>query len=286
VNEVRIATRGSRLALAQATQVAEMVRSRVGADRVELVEVQTLGDRDRTTSLTRLSQVGAFVRAVQEALLDGRADIAVHSLKDLPVAQPEGLELVALPERRSARDVLVGAALDDLPEGSTVGTSSPRRSAQLRELRPDLELVPIRGNVDTRLASVSDGDPTAAVLAEAGLERLGRTDAIAERLGIARMVPAPGQGALAVEAARGTFGAEVGAVLDNTSLRPLLRTERLLLAETGAGCRSALGALAEWHNGHIRLTAFVSDERGSRRAVVLGETPESVVADARKELGL
>ncbi|MFO7292737.1 MAG: hydroxymethylbilane synthase [Actinomycetes bacterium] len=285
MRKIRIATRGSRLALAQAHRVAEMVRARAGVDEVELVEVPTLGDRDRTTSLSELSEVGAFVRAVQEALLDRRADLAVHSLKDLPVTQPEGLEIVAYPERRSPHDVLVGCALDSLPPGSRVGTSSPRRAAQLRQLRPDLSPVPMRGNVDTRLAKVADGEFAAAILAEAGLERLGRADAVTERFGFDRMVPAPGQGALAVEAATGTAGAAVGGALDDPSLRLLLHAERLLLAETGAGCRSALGAVAEWDDG-IRLTAFVSDEKGSRRAVVWGESPEEVVATARKELGL
>lgn len=285
MRQIRIATRGSRLALAQAHRVAEMVRARAGVDEVELVEVPTLGDRDRTTSLSELSEVGAFVRAVQEALLDRRADLAVHSLKDLPVTQPEGLEIVAYPERRSPHDVLVGCALDSLPPGSRVGTSSPRRAAQLRQLRPDLSPVPMRGNVDTRLAKVADGEFAAAILAEAGLERLGRADAVTERFGFDRMVPAPGQGALAVEAATGTAGAAVGGALDDPSLRLLLHAERLLLAETGAGCRSALGAVAEWDDG-IRLTAFVSDEKGSRRAVVWGESPEEVVATARKELGL
>lgn len=285
MRKIRIATRGSRLALAQAHRVAEMVRARAGVDEVELVEVPTLGDRDRTTSLSELSEVGAFVRAVQEALLDRRADLAVHSLKDLPVTQPEGLKIVAYPERRSPHDVLVGCALDSLPPGSRVGTSSPRRAAQLRQLRPDLSPVPMRGNVDTRLAKVADGEFAAAILAEAGLERLGRADAVTERFGFDRMVPAPGQGALAVEAATGTAGAAVGGALDDPSLRLLLHAERLLLAETGAGCRSALGAVAEWDDG-IRLTAFVSDEKGSRRAVVWGESPEEVVATARKELGL
>lgn len=143
----------------------------------------------------------------------------------------------------------------------------------------------MRGNVDTRLAKVADGEFAAAILAEAGLERLGRADAVTERFGFDRMVPAPGQGALAVEAATGTAGAAVGGALDDPSLRLLLHAERLLLAETGAGCRSALGAVAEWDDG-IRLTAFVSDEKGSRRAVVWGESPEEVVATARKELGL
>lgn len=286
MRRLRIATRGSQLALAQARRVAELLQSRVDVVDVELIEVETLGDRDRESSLTALTEMGAFVRAVQEAVLDGRADLAVHSLKDLPVARPEGLELVAFPERRSPRDVLVGSTLAGLPAGSELGTSSPRRAAQLRELRPDISPVPLRGNVDTRLKKVAAGDPAAAVLAEAGLERLGRTDVIAERLDVDRMVPAPGQGALAIEAAAGTAGAEFGSALDDPSLRSLLQAERLLLAETGAGCRSALGALGEWDDGRIRLTAFVSDERGSRRTVVFGESPEAVVSAARMELEL
>src|SRR5690606_16436061 len=159
----------------------------------------------------------------------------------------------SFPERRSPLDVMVGASLETLPLGGTVGTGSPRREEQLRMLRPDATVVPLRGNVDTRLRKVAAGDPIAALLAEAGLERLGKTDVISQRLTVEQLVPAPGQGALAVEAVAGTRGAEVVAALDSSDLRRLLSAERQLLAETGAGCRSALGAVAAWESGRIRL---------------------------------
>ena len=175
-------------------------------------------------------------------MTEGRADLAVHSLKDLPVAGPEELVLAAFPERVSPLDVLVGSSLDELPSGAMVGTGSPRRAEQLLELRPDLRTVELRGNVDTRLRKVVDGEVDAAVLAEAGLDRLGKSDMIAQRFDVAQMVPAPGQGALALEARSRSDFADLAARLDDRSLRILLTAERLLLAETGAGCRSALGA--------------------------------------------
>lgn len=284
--EVRIATRRSALALAQAHRVADLLRAADSDLSVRLVEVVTSGDRNPDGAIARLTEVGAFVRSVQDAVLDGRADLAVHSLKDLPVAGPEDLVVAAFPERASPFDVLVGSTLDDLGSNALVGTGSPRRVAQLLDLRPDLRATELRGNVDTRLRRVSTGEVDAAVLAEAGLQRLGRTDEISERLDPDRMVPAPGQGALAVEAREGSKAAELAGKLDDRALRELLSAERALLAQTGAGCRSALGALATWDSGRIRLHAFVADERGSRRTVTFGDTPEAAVAGARKELEL
>ncbi|MGH8873169.1 MAG: hydroxymethylbilane synthase [Acidimicrobiia bacterium] len=286
MSEVRLATRRSALALAQAGRVADLVRTVDSGLSVSLVEIDTTGDRDRVGAVARLTELGAFVRAVQEAVLDGRADLAVHSLKDLPVVGPEDLVPAVFPERAAPFDVLIGSSLDDLGPGAVIGSGSPRRTAQLLELRPDLRTTELRGNVDTRIRKVSEGEVDGAVLAEAGLERLGRTDVIAQRLTISEMVPAPGQGALAVEARVGTRGAEIAAGLDDGRLRPLLTAERDLLAETGAGCRSALGALATWDSEWIRLDVFVADGRGPRRAVVHRPTPEDVVSEARKELGL
>ncbi|MGQ0849543.1 MAG: hydroxymethylbilane synthase [Actinomycetota bacterium] len=286
MTEVRIATRRSVLALAQANRVADLLRAAHPGLSVRLVEVATAGDRDQEGAIAGLTEVGAFVRSVQEAVTHGKADLAVHSLKDLPVWGPEGLELAALPERESPFDVLVGSSLDGLEANALVGTGSPRRVAQLLELRPDLRTTELRGNVDTRLRKVAAGEVDAAVLAEAGLGRLGKSELITQRLDVAQMVPAPGQGALAVEARRGSLSAELAGNIDIGPLRTLLSAERLLLAETGAGCRSALGALATWEGGQIRLDVFVADERGRRRAVVFGKTSEAVVAEARKELGL
>ncbi|MEX1126321.1 MAG: hydroxymethylbilane synthase [Acidimicrobiia bacterium] len=286
MNEVRIATRRSVLALAQAGRVADLLRAADPSLLVRLVEVSTSGDRDQEGAIAELSEVGAFVRLVQDAVTDGRADLAVHSLKDLPVWGPEELVLAAFPERGSPFDVLVGSLLDELPSGGLVGTGSPRRVAQLLELRSDLRTIELRGNVDTRLRKVARGEVDAAVLAEAGLDRLGRSELITQRLDLAQMVPAPGQGALAVEARASSDFADLAEIIDDSSLRILLSAERLLLAETGAGCRSALGAHATWQDEEIRLEAFVADERGRRRTVVFGESPEAVVAEARKELRL
>ncbi len=286
MTEVRIATRRSLLALAQAGRVADLLRAAHPGISVRLVEVVTAGDKDQGAAIADLDEAGAFVRAVQAAVVDGSADLAVHSLKDLPVLGPDELVLAAFPERVSPFDVLVGASLDGLPAGAVVGTGSPRRAAQLMQLRPDLKTVELRGNVDTRVRKVASGDVDAAVLAEAGLDRLGRSDLIAQRFDVGQMVPAPGQGALAVEARRGSGSAELAETIDDGSLRILLSAERLLLSETGAGCRSALGALATWEAGEIRLAAFVADDRGRRRAVALGPSPAAVVAEVRKELGL
>jgi len=286
MNEVRIATRRSPLALAQARLVADRLRAAYPEVRVSLVEVVTTGDRDVEGAIAELSEVGAFVRSVQQEVVEGRADLAVHSLKDLPVWGPEELVLAAFPERGSPFDVLVGSTLDGLSAGAVVGTGSPRRMEQLLALRPDLRTAELRGNVDTRLRKVAAGEVDAAVLAEAALDRLGRSALIAQRLDVAQMVPAPGQGALAVETRAGSNFTELANSIDDRLLRISLSAERLLLAETGAGCRSALGAHATLQKKNIRLEAFISDERGGRRAVAFGETPEAVVAETRKELGL
>jgi hydroxymethylbilane synthase len=284
--EIRLATRRSSLAMAQTRRVADLLRTVVPDLSVRLVEIDTAGDRDQRGSIATLTELGAFVRAVQEAVIDGRADLAVHSLKDLPVTGSDDLVLSAFPERASPFDVMVGSSLVDLPERAVVGTGSPRRAAQLTRHRPDIRTTELRGNVDTRLAKIEAGEVDAAVLAEAGLVRLGRSEMISQRLGVEDMVPAPGQGALAVEARPGSEAAAMAGMLDDARLRSLLMAERDLLAQTGAGCRSALGVLATLEEGRIRLDAFVSDERGPRQTVVIGDDGEAVVAGARKELGL
>jgi len=263
-----------------------LLRRRHPDVRVRLVPLTSAGDRDRTTPIAALTERGAFVGAVRRAVLEERADVAVHSLKDVPVEPVAGLVLAAVPEREDPWDVLVGATLDELPAGAEVGTGSPRRAAQLRLLRPDLRTVELRGNIGTRLARVAEGAVAAAVLAAAGLRRLGREDAVTWRFDVEEMVPAPGQGALAVETrSRGPARELVGAI-DDVETRLLVEAERALLRATGAGCRAARGALAEGGSTDLRLTAFVADERGARRTVAKGADAEAVVREVRRELGL
>lgn len=285
MTEIRIATRASQLALVQARWVAAALERATPGTTTSLVEITTSGDTDRTSPVAMLTEVGAFVRAVQHAVLDGRADIAVHSCKDLPVAGPDELDVV-YPQRESPWDVLVGTTLGELPPGARVGTGSPRRSAQLKLLRPDLAVDEIRGNVDTRIAKVTSGEYQAIVLAEAGLNRLHRTDVMSQRLRLDQMVPAPAQGALAVEARRDGPAWELLTGIDDSTARRSVETERLLLERTGAGCRSALGAHAQIQGDTIIATAFVEDDQGPRRASVWAKDPASSVEALMPLLGL
>jgi hydroxymethylbilane synthase len=248
------------------------------------VEVTTTGDIDQESSITELTELGAFVRAVQQKVLDGEADLAIHSLKDLPVLGPPELVITAIPERGSAFDAIVGGSLDQLPFGATVGAGSPRRTDQLRELRGDLKPVPIRGNVDTRLRKVAAGELDAIIVAEAALDRLGTDPPLAYRLH--QMVPSPGQGALAVEARRGSGAAALATAIDDAEAREAVSAERALLAATGAGCRASLGARAWRHNGHLMMDVFVCDERGARRTKCRGSTTEKLVAEVQARLGI
>jgi len=285
MNELTIATRGSKLALAQAMLVADAIVQTFPDVTVELTTVETTGDRDRTTAVTALTELGAFVRAVQDVVLEGRADLAVHSAKDLPVVGPDGL-IGFHPKRADAADALVGMSLEGLPLGATVGTGSPRRDAQLRELRPDLEIVPVRGNVDTRISLTTGGSLDAVVLAVAGIDRIGLSKHISYRFTPREMVPAPAQGALTLEARPGTFAAEIAATLEDDSTKVAVDAERELLAITGAGCRSAIGAFASVEGHRLVMDAFVSDERGPRRTIVDGADPAEIARAAQKELGL
>lgn len=283
MSELRIATRRSRLALAQATEVADLISAAHPGIEVALVEVVTSGDRDRTTSVTTLTEVGAFVRAIQEAVLDGQADLAVHSCKDLPVDGPADL-ISIYPEREQPWDVLCGHDLAGLFSGARVGTGSPRRAAQLRRLRPDLEISDIRGNVDTRLEKMHDGDFDAVVLAEAGLKRLRLEEEIRHRFTLAEMVPAPGQAALAVEVVGDTPAAATVRAIDHAPTRAAVEAERALLARSHAGCRSALGAHARHVDGQIEMAGFVEDGSGARSATVLGPTPDDAARRLQEAL--
>jgi hydroxymethylbilane synthase len=285
MTDIKIATRRSRLAIAQANQVRDLLMAAHPGLNASLVEVTTSGDRDRTTSVTTLTEVGAFVRAVQQAVIDGAADVAVHSCKDLPVDGPDGLVLF-YPRREEPWDVLCGHDLDGLPEGSIVGTGSPRRGAQLRLRRPDVEIRDIRGNVETRLAKMHDGEYDAVVLAEAGLRRLGLTQEIGHRFSVEEMVPAPAQAALAVEARRGSRAAELMEAIDDPVVRKAVEAERALLAHTRAGCRSALGALGTVASPGVRLVGFVEDDDGARFGHAEGHDVDETARLLQSELGL
>nr|WP_245528900.1 hydroxymethylbilane synthase [Beutenbergia cavernae] len=268
---LRVGTRASALATTQSEWAGEAIAARVaaatGSDvEVELVRVTTTGDV-LTGSLASMGGTGVFVTALREALLDGRCDVAVHSLKDLPTAAAPGLVLGAVPQREDPRDVLcarAGAGLADLPAGGRVGTGSPRRAAQLRRARPDLEIVDIRGNVDTRLSRISPGkgDLDAVVLARAGLARLGRLDAVTEALDAGVMVPAPGQGALAVEAVDAAPDWLLAGLraFDDAPTRLAVTAERAMLARLEVGCSAPVGALATLAGSQLLLRTSVGED--------------------------
>jgi hydroxymethylbilane synthase len=256
---LRLGTRGSALALAQSGGVAATVIAELGR-HVEMVSVQTYGDVS-DLAISQLGGTGVFVTALREALLRGDVDFAVHSYKDLPTAPADGLVIAAVPGREDARDVLVardGLTLGELPAGARVGTGSPRRTAQLRALGLGLDVVPIRGNVDTRIGKVTAGELDAVVLARAGLARLDRLAEVTEVLDPLQMLPAPGQGALAVECrADDDELVDVLAKLDDPDTRAAVAAERALLAALEAGCTAPVGALAEVVEGDAGLEIFL-----------------------------
>jgi hydroxymethylbilane synthase len=243
---VKLGTRGSALALAQAGLVARALAERTG-EPVELVRITTSGD----TSHAPVAQlgVGVFVSALRDALLAKEIDVAVHSYKDLPTAPADGITVAAVPTREDPRDALVardGLTLGELPPGSRVGTGSPRRAAQLRALGLGLEVLPVRGNVDTRLGKVASGEFDAVVLALAGLRRIGRDGEVTEILDPIQVLPAPAQGALAVECrASDDAAAELVAALDDAETRACVAAERALLVALEAGCSAPVGGLAD-----------------------------------------
>lgn len=263
---LRIATRSSALALVQTRlAAAALATAHPGLELVE-VEVSTEGDRDRTTPLAILGGRGVFVRSVEEALLDGRADVAMHSLKDVPTEPLPGLALVAVLPRADVRDALVsrdGAGLRGLPAGAVVGTSSRRRMALVQAARPDLEVGELRGNVDTRLRRVAEHAVDAAVLAAAGLERLGRADAITEYLDPFEFMPAPGQGAIVLQcrADDATTLALLRAI-DDAPTHLATDAERAVLAALGSGCSLPVGAYAVIEGARLRLRAMIADVDG------------------------
>ena len=294
---LRLGSRKSPMAIAQSGDVARLITERTGR-RVEIVGVTTLGDVSRE-HVTQIGGTGIFVSALRESLLRGEVDLAVHSLKDLPTGAAPGITLAAIPVRDDPRDALVardGAKLADLPSGARIGTGAPRRAAQLLKLRADVTCVPIRGNANTRLAKVRDGELDAIVLAYAGLARIGHTDLISEIFEPDDMVPAPGQGALAVECKTDNAElAELLAAVDHAPTRAAVTAERSLLAALEAGCSAPVGAYAV-HTGADRLhlegvvlgvppasfqpAAMDSAEAGGR--MVIRERGEAETADAAR----
>lgn len=262
---VLVGTRRSPLAMRQTRGVAEALARAL--DRpVAVVEVTTQGDVDRAP-LATIGGSGVFVSALRDRLLAGEIDLAVHSLKDLPTAPVPGLVLAAVPEREDPRDALVGSALGDLTPGARIGTGSPRRAAALRALNRGLVPVDVRGNIDTRLAMVADGEVDALVLATAGLRRLGRADVVVDPLDASVMVPAPGQGALAVEARDDDVADDLAAALadlDDQPSRAAVLAERAALAGLEAGCSAPVGALAGLVDDQVVLHARVWSLDGSR----------------------
>jgi hydroxymethylbilane synthase len=264
---IRIGTRGSKLALAQTTLVIEALGAAHPGLDVELCIIQTEGDRRRRASLLAIGGQGVFTRELEVVLLDGEIDVAVHSLKDLPSTLPEGLVLAATPPREDPRDVLVtqdGTTLDELPEGTVVGTGSLRRRTQLLRLRPDLQMKDIRGNVDTRLAKLDMGEYDAIVLAAAGLSRLGALGRVkAEVLAREAMLPAPAQGILGLECrADDTPTREALATLNHAPTFVSATAERAVLSHFGIGCRLPVAALAETEGDTLRLRARVLSADG------------------------
>jgi len=270
VSTVRIATRGSDLALVQARYVAARIESELGAS-TEIVLVKTTGDRIQSVSLAKIGGKGLFVKEIEEALTDGRADVAVHSAKDLPAVLADGLALAAFPERADCRDALVarksGATLGALDAGARVGTGSARRAAQLKTNRADLEIVPLRGNVPTRLRKLVEQELDAVILACAGLDRLGFGDQIEERISPELMLPAVAQGALALEARSGEALCDDLAALDDARTARAVSAERGFLARLEADCTVPVACLAEdTAGGMLRLRGLVASVDGSRIA--------------------
>jgi hydroxymethylbilane synthase len=262
-----IASRGSQLALWQAHWVERKLAEAGHENRIEIIK--TTGDKITGVPLSQVGTKGLFTKEIEEALLDGSADLAVHSLKDLPTELPAGLVLAGVPAREDPRDAIVGRRLDELPTAARVGTSSLRRAAQLRKLRPDLVLDSVRGNVDTRLRKLDEGRYDAIVLAAAGLKRLGWGDRIAEVLPPDVMCPAVGQGALALETRESGPGRDVCAALDDAGWHAAVAAERGVLAALGGGCQVPIGAYATVEDGKLHLIAVVISPDGT--GLVRGE---------------
>ncbi|MEX2263301.1 MAG: hydroxymethylbilane synthase [Bryobacteraceae bacterium] len=280
---VVIGSRGSQLALWQAHWVQARLAELGRESRIQIIK--TTGDVISSQALRDIGAKGLFTKEIEEALLAGDIDLAVHSLKDLPTELPPGLCIAAVPPREDARDALVGGTFAGLREGARVGTSSLRRSAQLLYARPDLTLQPVRGNVDTRLRKLDEGQFDALVLAAAGLKRLGWDSRIAEILAPELSCPAVGQGALAIETREEGPGFEVARLLEDAGARAAVTAERAALAALGGGCRVPIGAYATLSNGRLHLIGVVISPKGDRIIRESAEGPASQAAEIGQRLG-
>ena len=266
---LKIASRASKLALVQSNYICNLLKNLSSNIEISIVEISTKGDRDKSDFLYKTDSMGFFTSEVENALLDGRADLAVHSLKDLPTACTEGLVIAAIPKRESVADALIASSqassVAALPAGATVGTSSLRRIAQLRRLRDDIKCVPLRGNVETRISKVASGQVDAAVIACAGLNRLGLEDKISAILPPQEFLPAPAQGALAVQIRTDDNElAELVSKLDDKNSRVTVEAERAILSSMHGGCSIPLGVYSRISGDNMIIDAVISDVEGDK----------------------
>jgi len=289
---VRIGTRRSKLALTQSGMMQRAIGRALGVaeadilEAVPLVEIVTTGDRVQDRRLMEIGGKALFTKEIEEALLEGRVDVAVHSMKDVPADQPDGLCIAAVPPREDARDAFVSeafASFADLPAGARLGTASLRRQAQALALRPDLKIEMLRGNVDTRLRKLAEGEFDAILLAVSGLNRLGFESVIRERLSLDAFLPAPGQGALALQTRAEDLGAAWVGALNDPMTALAVAAERGAMTALEGSCRTAIGAHADIAAGRLRLTAEMLAPDGSARWRRAGEIGDVAAADARDQ---
>jgi len=285
---LRIGSRGSQLALWQANHIAALLRER--GHEVELEIIKTTGDKILDVALAKVGTKGMFTKEIEEALADNRVDLAVHSLKDLPTALAPEFAIAAITKRENSRDVLCSVkfeSIERLPQRAEVGTSSLRRQAQLMAVRPDLQIHPLRGNVDTRLRKLAEGEYDAIILAAAGLYRLGKTELVKQVIPPEIMCPAAGQGALGIEIRHGDERTRQHlAFLDDANARASTTCERALLNKLGGGCQVPIGASADVRGGRIHLDAIVAHPDGSKilRESRAGEDPENLGSEVGETL--
>ena len=278
---LRIGSRGSQLALWQANHISALLRAR--GHEIEIEIIHTTGDKITDVALAKVGTNGMFTKEIEEAHAAGRVDLAVHSLKDLPTELPSGFEIAAITERQDPRDAFCSRSISNiegLPQGARVGTSSLRRQAQLKAIRPDLDIHPLRGNVDTRLRKLEQGEYDAIILASAGLKRLGKTELIKQIIPAEIMCPAAGQGALGIEIREGDAKTlDLLAFLNDANARAATTCERALLNSLGGGCQVPIGAFAQTKGDKLHLESIVADPDGSK---VLRDSRDGRIENAEK----